>query len=730
MKKNTTLVLLFLFTALCATPRLSAQDVDLVWAHQIGNNFNDKYSASTIDSESNIISVGQYTFTVDADPGVAVYDLDNDGRVFIQKLDVNGSFIWTKTFAPENINNLKAMDVATDKDDNIITLGSFGVATDFDPGEDEFILYPTGNYEAYIQKMDPDGNFLWAINFGGTTLNKPIANATDEDGNIYITGIFMGNFDFHPSPNEELFLDSYEMSSFASAAAYVMKISPDGEFLWAYSIPNDGKGGQPNDIKAAIDGSVYITGYFTANTDFGMASEDEIYLGTHDAYLVKYDTDGHYQWINIINSGGFNIGKAIAIDDDHNIYNVGHFSGSNVDFDPTDDGEVLLSTVGFANDIYIQKLNADGELSWAKAVGGEGADTPYDVSVEKYGSYNPHITGVFAKTVDFDPNEGVYELSTIGVGDSFNTNMFVQSLSVDGDFEWAVQVGNSPNAEPHSIVSLVDGGAMISGNFSSVSDFDPSDNTYDLIPSGLADGFIAKYIQCFDDNFALTEGILPTIHAECVVEVLPVPTANNSCAIFYNGTPDIELPITEEGDYSILWTYENNDGLMLTQSQELTVNFISTEILNMGDHLAAEASGYAYQWIDCNNGNYEIPGATNQNFYPETSGSYALKITNNDGCAYNSPCENFYAVNVSEHQLDKEIEIYPNPNAGHITINFNKTYPSLSVSIIDIMGSEVQHVTLNNVDKTNLDLDIADGWYFIEIYTESETIARRKILKN
>ena len=728
MKKNTTLVLLFLVTSLYIN--LYAQDVDLVWAHKLGNNFNDKYSASTIDSESNIISIGQYTYTVDADPGVPVFNLDNDGRVFIQKLDVNGNFIWTKTFSPENINNLKAMDVATDKDDNIFTLGSFGVATDFDPSEDEFTLYPTGNFDTYIQKMDADGNFLWAINFGGLTLNKPIANATDDAGNVYITGIFIGTFDFNPDQNEELFLDSYEMSSIASAAAYVMKLSPDGEILWAYSIPNDGKGGQPNDIKAADDGSVYITGYFTANTDFGMASEDEIYFGTHDAYLVKFDTDGHYQWINIVNSNGFNIGKAIAVDDNHNIYNVGHFSGSNIDFDPSDDGEILLDAIGFANDIYIQKLNADGDVLWAKAIGGEGTDTPYDVSVEKYGSYNPHITGVFAKTVDFDPSDdGVYELSTIGVSDSYGTNMFVQSLSVDGDFEWAVQVGNSPNAEPHSIVSLIDGGAMISGNFSTVSDFDPSDNTYDLIPSGLADGFIAKYVQCFDETFALTEGILPTIYAECAVEILPVPTANNSCAIFYNGTPNIDLPITEEGEYSILWTYENNDGLMLTQAQDLTLNYISTEILNMGDHLAAEAAGYSYQWIDCNNSNYEIPGANSQNFYPETSGNYALKISNNNGCTFNTPCESFYAISISENEINNKITIYPNPNSGNISLQFNKTYTSLDISVIDILGNEVQHQKLKDVDKTNLTLDIADGWYLIEVYNEYGTIHRQKILK-
>lgn len=726
MKKNTIPVLLFSLFVLSGN--LVAQNTDLVWAHQLGNNFNDKYSASTVDQNSNILSVGQYTFLVDADPGDAVYELDNNGRVFIQKLDINSNFIWAKSIIANTGTNLKAKDIATDLNNNVISIGTFGGATDFDPSEEVYELEPEGYNDTFIHKMDSDGNFLWIVHFGSNTLNAPVANATDDEGNIYLTGTFMGEFDFNPDPDEEVILNSYEMSEFASAAVYVMKLNPDGEFLWAYSIPNDGKGGLPSDIKADVDGNVYVTGYFTANTNFGMAGSDEFHLGSHDAYLVKYDTNGNFQWIQIIDSPGFNKGVAIAIGDNGTLYSTGSFSSTNVDFDPSED-EFLLSASGFYEDIYVQKLNTAGELLWAKAINGEGTNTPNDISVEKSGDYNVFITGMFSETADFDPNDGIYELTATSSAGTWGNNMFVEKLSPSGTFDWAIQIENSNNNIPESVISLSDGGVMISGQFSTQADFDPSDNVFEMTSDGLSDGFIAKYIYCLDETFVISENNLAHVNAECVVETLTAPTAHNGCGIFFQGTPDISLPITEEGDYTINWTYENNDGLTLTQTQELTLNFINTEIINMGDHLSA-APGYSYQWIDCDNGNAEIPGATNQDFYPGTSGYFALKITNNEGCFFNTPCQHYFAVGLTENEFTSHINIYPNPTSANISIDFDQQYENLNIRMLDIFGKQIQQWNFQQSDKTELLIQASKGWYFIEIENEFGEIARTKILKN
>ena len=57
-----------------------------------------------------------------------------------------------------------------------------------------------------------------------------------------------------------------------------------------------------------------------------------------------------------------------------------------------------------------------------------------------------------------------------------------------------------------------------------------------------------------------------------------------------------------------------------------------------GNTLTATQANATYQWIDCNNGNSNITGATSQSYTPTVSGSYAVKVSNISGCMVTSVC--------------------------------------------------------------------------------------------
>lgn len=730
MKKHTTLF----FSIVFMLPFVSkAQLVELIWAHDHGYNANAKINATVRGADESLYSTGHYNGTVDFDPSSDTYELDNDANIFIQKLDYAGELIWVKNFVITDPSSNtgwyidEGTGIALDTDDNVITTGNFDTALDFDPGDDEFILTPQNNFSNFfVQKMDSEGAFLWAINIDGAQVDLAAAVTTDADNNIYVTGTFNDQVDFDPDPDNEILLDADQLTGWGSAATFILKIDSEGNVIWAHDIPNDNKGGNPHDIVTDSESNVYITGYFTGLTDFGTDGIEGIVTGAHDCYLVKFDTDGNYLWMQVLSSTAFNIGNALAIDPEDNVYLTGKF-GASVDFDRGDE-EFILTALGY-EDAFIQKLDAEGELIWVKQIGGSGSTNAHDISVETHGKFEVYITGTFSGTTDFDPNAGVYNMSVASSG-FWSQEVFFEKLDENGAYEWAEQIDNSQQSSASTIFPTLDGGVLISGVFNGSPDFDPTDNNFVLSATGGQSAFMAKYKLCSSQTFGYSSNTLDPIHAECDITALPIPDAVNGCGIHIQGTPDINLPITEEGDYMVNWTYENTDGQIITQLQELTLYYTNTNVNHIANYLSAEAEGYFYQWVDCDNSNAPVPGATEKDFYPTSWGNYAVQITNEDGCSYLSECLNYFGVELTENQFDTAIHIYPNPTSGLLNIDLNQKYETLKVTIVDILGNEVQHFVMDQSNTATLQIEAAKGWYFVEIENELGAIARTKILKN
>jgi hypothetical protein len=99
------------------------------------------------------------------------------------------------------------------------------------------------------------------------------------------------------------------------------------------------------------------------------------------------------------------------------------FEGT-ADFDP---GAISLEfTSAGGEDIFLQKLSPSGNVLWAKAIGGPNNDVANDIVVD--GEQNVYATGRFEGTVDFDPNEGTFEVASAESQFGPTTNMFILKL--------------------------------------------------------------------------------------------------------------------------------------------------------------------------------------------------------------------------------------------------------------------------------------------------------------
>ncbi|MEN7548785.1 SBBP repeat-containing protein [Rapidithrix thailandica] len=377
--------------------------------------------------------------------------------------------------------------IALDSDGNVYTTGYFSGTVDFDPGTGIHDLSAKGSYDIFVQKLDQEGNFVWAISMGESGKDEGNSIALDSDGNVYTTGYFSGTVDFDPGPG------THNLSAKGSGDIFVQKLDQEGNFVWAKSM-----GGSDSAIGQAIaldsEGNVYTTGYFQGTVDFdpGTGIHNLSAEEYSDIFVQKLDQEGNFVWAKSTGGSGYDdTGYSIALDSDGNVYITGSFYGT-VDFDPGT-GIHNLSAKG-TGDIFVQKLDREGNFVWAKSMGGSGYESGYSIALDSDG--NVYITGGFYGTADFDPGAGSHNLTVNGSED-----IFIQKLDQEGNFVWAISMGGSGKDEGNSIALDSENNVYTTGPFYGTIDFDPGTDTHNLSAKGFSDIFVQKLGQC-DPSFS------------------------------------------------------------------------------------------------------------------------------------------------------------------------------------------------------------------------------------
>lgn len=186
----------------------------------------------------------------------------------------------------------RGLSIAVDSQGNVYTTGCFYNTVDFDPGPNTAFLTSLGNNDAFVQKLDANGNFLWVKQIGGTFIQLATGIAIDSADNVYIGGTFSGTADFDPGIDTVLLT-----ASDSNVDPFVEKLTSDGNFLWAKKF-----GGEYNDqlLTIGIDplGNVCSTGFFSVVADFDPSSNNALLSsqGERDIFIHKMDTDGNFLW--------------------------------------------------------------------------------------------------------------------------------------------------------------------------------------------------------------------------------------------------------------------------------------------------------------------------------------------------------------------------------------------------------------------------------------------------
>lgn len=474
--KSHTLFSGLLLSAFMALPGLSFSQ-NFVWAKAMGGADDDSGNSIAFDASGNLYTAGNFTGTADFDPGAGVFNLTSAGgpAVFVSKFDASGNFVWAKTMG-----GTAATQIVLDASGNIYTTGYFQGTADFDPGAGLFNLISAGGADIFVSKLDASGNFVWAKAMGGANFDNGNSIALDLNGNVYTTGFFDGTADFDPG------VALSNLTSSGSKEVFVSKLDASGNFVWAKAM---GGTGPDRGYSIAVDasGNVLITGDFESTVDFdpGAALFNLSSSGINDVFIVKLDASGNFVWAKKMGGTNYDIGRSVKLDASNNVYITGAFTAS-VDFDP---GMAVFNlTSAGGNDIFISKLDASGNFVWAKNMGGPENDISFSMAIDDSG--NLYTTGYFRNTADFDPDAGLFSLTSAGVLD-----VFIAKLNASGSFAWARAMGGTGIDIANAIALDASNHVYSTGAFNGTVDFDPGAGLFNLTSAGNTEIFIHKMSQ-------------------------------------------------------------------------------------------------------------------------------------------------------------------------------------------------------------------------------------------
>jgi surface protein len=150
---------------------------------------------------------------------------------------------------------------------------------------------------------------------------------------------------------------------------------------------------------------------------------------------------------------------------------------------------------------------------------------------------------------------------------------------------------------------------------------------------------------------------------------------------------------------------------------------------NNGDNTISASTGVSYQWIDCNNGNAPIAGATAQTFTATQTGSYAVIVTDTDNCESTSACVSITITTVGiENSSLNSLSIYPNPTAGIVTLS-NVAVGS-EIKILDISGKTIHTLIVSNEVLTVSTQNWNNGVYFVQVMNDNVVLSTKKLVVN
>jgi hypothetical protein len=688
-----------LVSLICFFMSFSALTQAEIWTDRVGSNgnnyvYNVKIDPLTYDCYATGRVKGLCTFgegTLNPQTPTDFGDRD----VYLTKHDVDGELVWVKRFGGLYTDYGEAIEL----DDDYIYLGGYFTDTLY---LDNDTLFSNGSQDAFIVKLNKDGDVIWHKTWGGAGDDR-ITEMKLVGNSLFAVGLYEDSIDFEI----DTLINTIPVSNTSRESAFLMNMDTTGQVVWAENMQSS-RGVRPVDITYA-DGFLYFVGNCYGNTEFGGNIYTSVNTVFYDQFVVKYDNNGNFVWAELFGNNLRDICTQVDVGDDDNLYVTGYFTGL-VTYGP-DTYDVPVQTG------VILDLDTAGQVN---------------NSFPTYSSNISLLDGLkFAEGRIF--TGGYFQDSVFIQNDTLlgNGSIDIFYLELDEDLvpvDYFSMGGVS--SDQIRCLDAVDGHLRVAGSFRYTVDFGSVSyttlvNTYDgfiraVCPKLLYDLEVSDTILCLGDTLQIiNRGTWSDITALNTIAGLDSISFQNDTLSFLATTP---------GFYSV--DLELSTHCSLDTVYGLEFNSYEVPIVDLGpDIIDCEDSTVILSYSGIQDSLLWSTSATNvDTIFIASSGIYFVEVWDTNFCSTTDSVvvtlNDCSGINETENQ---NIKFHYSDNTIHI-LNMEPFMTDYNFQIFDMKGAMVQSGKLMSSIFVNENLK--EGIYLIQITSRLSTESYKIYISN
>lgn len=531
---------------------------------------------------------------------------------------------------------------------------------------------------------------------------------------------------------------------------------------WAYSVTNTNVQDHSNFI--ASNGNEFVLiGRSIDGVILDIIDKDPNATG-EEKFVAKYDSLSQLQWYIEHPGGGTAASTEIAfVDASGNVFCIGRFSGT-MDFDPTSGTSNYTANGG---DLFVQKLNTNGELEWVGHTNGSGQ--PQDVAQKSNG--NLVIVGRSQSDITVELSNGdssevkagvfIYEFSSTGdalsaysisTPESFNTEV---NVSIDQDdnvivgasiagtmdlglkstpqtdvsisaydavvakyddeynYMWHKVFGDTVGGQPGGwdyvggIQTDASNNIYVAGHFTWTTDFDPTDNP-------------RQWVRFADDGSQTPNGYVLKYNADGEIQWIQDAGGTDSVTSNNTGVRFWDLAILGDvliagGSMEAGADFDSNGDFILYGTGPCHSVYSNTGDFKTAWVIDAYPVGIEYNGTEALSGGVLTTGRFQQQVdFDPTTGEHFL-FTDSTGLYPDYDFDIFLAhykldgiVGVDPMQTSESMDwnVYPNPvNGNSVVIKSSEAVNASRVQAISIAGQSIP-LKMNRLSSGDIELNI------------------------